>query len=325
MKLKYSIIIPVFNEEDSLKPLWKQLKPIIATLGSWEVIFINDGSRDSSLKILKELQASEPGIELIHFSQNQGKAAALQAGFHRAQGEIAVTMDADLQDDPKEIPKLIMTLGEEFDLVSGWKKDRKDPWHKTIPSFFFNGLIRLVSGVKLHDINCGFKAYKKDVIKNLTIYGEIYRFIPILAVHNGFRVGELPVKHHPRKFGKSKYGISRFIRGLLDLFTVLFLTKFMKRPLHLFGPIGIFLFAAGFLICLHLSYAHFVWNETIGDRPLLLLGVLFIILGIQLVFTGLLAELVTYYAQSNKIKQKGEDSARINSDLQTEKMVKRSA
>lgn len=314
----YSIIIPVYNEKDSISNLWKKLESILNGLnGKWEMIFINDGSTDDSYEQLLMIAKKNKSVKIIKFLHNKGKAAALQAGFRLASGEYIVTMDADLQDDPNEIPRLIKTLEQGYDLVSGWKKDRRDPWHKTIPSFFFNTMVRKFSGVRLHDINCGLKAYRKEVVKSLTIYGELYRFIPVLAKHNGFKITEITVKHYPRRFGKSKYGISRFMRGFLDLFTVLFLTKFIKRPLHLFGPIGLLLLAVGIIISGYLTFIHFAWGERVGSRPLLSFGIMFILAGLQLIFTGLIAELVTHYghqSSDNSLNRdllivKGEDDA----------------
>lgn len=302
-----SVIIPVYNEEESLEPLWKELKPVLEkTKRTFEVLFINDGSKDKSYEIAKKISKEEKGVKVIHWGRNQGKAAVLQAGFNAAMGDIVITMDADLQDDPKEIPGLIRALDKGYDLISGWKKDRHDPWHKTIPSFFFNGMIRKFSGVDLHDINCGLKAYRNEVVKSITIYGELYRFIPVLAANKGFKVGEIPVKHRPREFGKSKYGFSRFLRGFLDLLTVIFLTKFLKRPLHFFGPIGLLLVGFGVVILLYLTYLHFFLDQSIGERPLLTFGVMFVIAGLQLLFTGLIAELITYWAQTNANKQEKE-------------------
>lgn len=298
-----SVVIPLYNEEGSLKTLWKQLKTTLDKMKkTYEVIFIDDGSTDSSFEIIKALNKEDKNIRVIHFSHNQGKATGLQAGFRASEGEFVITMDADLQDDPNEIPRLIEAMGDKFDLVSGWKKDRRDPWHKTVPSFFFNGLIRKMSGTKLHDINCGLKAYRNEVVKSLSIYGELYRFIPVLAANNGYKITELVVKHHPRKFGKSKYGISRFLRGFLDLMTVIFITKFLKRPLHLFGSLGLLLLVSGVGICIYMTYLHYGLDQPIGERPLLLFGILFVLTGLQLVFTGLLAELFTYYSQRSSQK-----------------------
>lgn len=305
--LYLSVVIPLYNEESSLKPLWQQLKTELTKIKKpYEVIFVDDGSTDNSYEILQTIKKGQKNLQIIHFSRNQGKAAGLTAGFRAAKGEYVITMDADLQDNPQEIPRLIKAMGDRYDLVSGWKKERHDPWHKTVPSFFFNGMIRVLSGTKLHDINCGLKAYRNEVVKSLSIYGELYRFIPVLAANNGFRITELVVEHRARKFGKSKFGISRFLRGFLDLMTVLFLTKFLKRPLHLFGPLGLLLFFAGLGILIYMTYLHSVLDQSVGDRPLLLFGILFVLMGMQFIFTGLIAELITYNSQ--RINQKLDDT-----------------
>lgn len=295
-----SVIIPFWNEEGSLEKLWRELEPVMEKINKpYEVLFVDDGSGDKSFEIAKKISKENKSVKVIHFSRNQGKAAVLQAGFKVAKGDYVVTMDADLQDDPKEIPALLKKIQTGYDLISGWKKERHDPWHKTIPSYILNNLLlRAVSGLKIHDINCGLKIYRNEVVKSVSVYGELYRFIPILAANKGFKVGEMVVKHRERKYGKSKYGISRFIRGFLDVFTIFLLTKFLKRPLHLFGPIGLFLFLAGFVILIYLSCLHFFGGQSIGERPLLIFGVMFVIAGLQLVFTGLIAELITYYAQT---------------------------
>lgn len=293
----FTVVVPVYNEYDSLAPLWEQVSEIInQNASAWEVIFVNDGSTDGSGAFLDELQAKESNVRVIHFQKNRGKAAALQTGFAAAQGKVVITLDADLQDDPQEINQLLAKLEEGYDLVSGHKKNRHDPLHKTIPSHIFNALVRRLSGTSLRDINSGLKVYRKPVVENLHIYGELYRFIPILAISEGFKVTEIPVNHRPRQYGVSKYGASRFIRGILDLLTVVFLTKFMRRPLHLFGTLGLLFFGTGTILCLYLSFIHFAYQAQIGDRPLLLLGILLIVTGIQLICTGLVAELITHYA-----------------------------
>jgi len=296
MTLKYSLVIPAYNEAESLPELWRQIKRVMDQTGSsFEAVFVDDGSRDGTDIALKKLAAANKEIRSIRFLKNSGKAAALQAGFRAAEGDFIVTMDADLQDDPAEIPNLRKKIDEGYDLVSGYKKNRHDPIHKTIPSHFFNFLVRKASGLKLHDINCGLKMYRHDVVKSLNVYGELYRFIPILAASNGYRVGEIAVHHRPRKFGVSKYGFSRFLRGFLDLFTVVFLTKFIKRPLHLFGSIGLFFLTAGIIVSGWLAYDHTFLHRSVGDRPLFLFGILAIIAGIQLIATGLIGELITHY------------------------------
>jgi glycosyltransferase involved in cell wall biosynthesis len=298
---EYSLVIPLYNEAQSLQPLWQEIKKEMDGLSkNWQAIFINDGSSDNSLEILQKLSVENGQILIINFNHNRGKANALQAGFNAAEGEIVITLDADLQDDPQEFTNLIDKIKSGFDLVSGYKKDRHDPIHKTIPSFFFNALIRKMSGIKFRDINSGLKAYRKEVIKEINIYGELYRFIPILAADNGYKITEIPVHHRSRKFGKSKYGVSRFVRGLLDLFTVIFLTKFLKRPLHLFGSIGLIFFSIGLVVSIYLTILHIIYGSIVGHDPLLIFGVLLLIAGIQLISTGLIAELITYYNYKGK-------------------------
>ncbi len=271
-----------------------------ALQGPWEAIFIDDGSSDDSAQILNRLAKQHSQLKVIQFRHNEGKAAALQTGFAAAEGAIIITLDADLQDDPQEIATLLAKLNQGYDLVTGFKAERQDPIHKTLPSYFFNATVRKIAGVPLRDINSGLKAYRRPVVETMTLYGELYRFIPILAINRGFKVTEVPVHHRPRQFGQSKYGISRFLRGFLDIFTITFLTRFVKRPLHLFGTLGLIFFTLGFIACVYLSFIHFAFQSSIGDRPLLLFGVLFVIAGIQLISTGLIAELITYYAHRSE-------------------------
>ena len=252
---------------------------------------MDDGSSDGSTEFCRGLVESDPAVVLVEMRRRFGKATALQSGFKQVRGEIVFTLDADLQDDPKEIPRFLEKLDEGFDLVSGWKEDRKDPLSKTLPSKLFNYVTSKSSGLYLRDFNCGFKAYRREVIEGLDIYGELYRYIPVIVHAKGYRVGEIPVSHRSRKFGKSKYGIERFMRGPFDLFTILFLCGFQRRPLHLFGPIGVGVGALGFLINLYLAILWFS-GEYIGDRPLLMLGTLMIIVGIQILIFGLLGEMI---------------------------------
>ncbi len=297
-----SIVIPLFNEAESLPELAAQITDAIsksdlsALFGhrpSFEILFINDGSNDGSDKVIKRLIAGHPEIKLISFRRNYGKSAGLDAGFKAAQGKYVITMDADLQDNPYEIEPLIRKLEEGYDLVSGWKKKRYDPITKTVPSKLFNAVTRILSGVPLHDFNCGLKAYRHEVVKSLQIYGEMHRYIPVLAKWNGFRVGELVVQHRARKYGHSKFGISRFFNGFLDLLTVLFITKYMKRPMHFFGMLGIVAFFIGFAISFYLALEKIMFDASMSNRPLLLLGVMLIILGVQLFGIGLLGEMIT--------------------------------
>ena len=291
-----SIVIPAYNEAESLPVLLEQLQVVLEThTYSAEVIFVNDGSTDGTAEILDALSETQTQwfrVYVIHFKRNQGKAEALTAGFAAATGDIVITMDADLQDDPGEIPKLLETLNtEHYDVVSGWKYPRKDPLEKRVFSFVFNRITAFFTGVKLHDMNCGFKAYRAEVVKALHLYGDLHRYIPILAHQAGYKVGEVKVKHHPRRFGVSKYGFKRIPKGFFDLFTVLFLTKYLKRPLHVFGTIGVVVAFIGMLIGLYLAVL-WVIEGGVGFRPLLMLSVLMIILGVQFFSIGLLGELV---------------------------------
>ena len=293
-KAELSVIIPILNESGSLPELYQQLTVVLGRLGrEYEIIFVDDGSSDGSAELCRSYVESDTRITLVELRRNFGKATALQAGFQVAKGAIIVTMDADLQDDPTEIPRFLEVLEGGVDLVSGWKKNRQDPVTKTVPSKLFNWVTAMLTGIKLRDFNCGFKAYRREVVESLDLYGELHRYIPVLAYANGFRVGEIPVNHHPRSYGKSKYSFERFIRGAFDLITVLFLGTFKRRPLHLFGLIGIGLFGVGFAIDLYLSLLWLTGVAWIGNRPLLIFGTLLIIVGIQVLIFGLLAEMVT--------------------------------
>ena len=295
-----SIVIPVYNEEKNLTPLHAQLKSITETLTErCEVIFVDDGSNDDSFSILEKLHRQDSHVKVIQFRKNFGKAAALSAGFAQARGKIIITMDADLQDDPREIPNFIHKLEESYDLVCGWRSKRQDPFSKILPSRVFNYLTSTLTGVKVHDFNCGFKCYRKEVVKNLSLYGELHRYVPALAHWQGFKITEIKVKHHPRAHGKSKYGASRLFSGLTDLLTVMFMTKYMKKPLHLFGGVGFLLFLAGFMINVYLAILWFL-GQGIGNRPLLLLGVLLMLVGFQIVSTGLIGEMIV------SVRHKGE-------------------
>jgi len=295
-----SIIIPLYNEEESLKELAGKIHDVLTKERyNFEVLFIDDGSTDSSMQKIKEINRVDKRFKCFSFRRNYGKSAALNTGFQKARGEIIITIDADLQDDPNEIPALIKKINEGYDLVSGWKKKRYDPITKIIPSKFANFVTRILSGIKLHDMNCGLKAYKKDVCKDVLVYGELHRYIPVLAHQSGYRITEIPVQHHKRKYGKTKYGFSRFIKGFLDLFTALFTSNYSTRPLHFFGVFGTLFFIAGFGINLYLTILWYFKGIWLGGRPLLFLGVLLIILGIQFFSTGLLGEMIT----RNNIRQ----------------------
>lgn len=294
---KLSIIIPLYNERESLEELYGKIVASLAPIeADYEIIFVDDGSTDSSFEILSRLRVQDSRVKTIRFLANSGKAAALQAGFDAAEGEFIITMDADLQDDPAEISALIAALEGGYDLVSGWKKDRRDPLSKRVPSKFFNMVVRYFSGLRLHDFNCGLKAYRREVVQSFRIYGELHRYIPVLAKFNGFRVGEVPVCHHPRKYGSSKYGIKRFIAGFLDLLTVILLTRYTAKPLHFFGSLGLVFCFIGGLINLYIVglFVKSGFHNIQGRQPLLVGGVFLFLLGVQFISTGLLAELITH-------------------------------
>lgn len=293
--VELSIVIPVHNEEKNVEELHEKLIKVLSSLKkNHEIIFVDDGSTDNTFEVLRNLYNSQHDgvLKVIRFRRNFGKSAALSAGFKLADGNIIITMDGDLQDDPTEIPNFIEKLNEDYDLIVGWKFNRKDPLSKKIPSKIFNKLTSTLSGLSLHDFDCGFKTYRKEVVKNLRIYGELHRYIPALVHWMGYRVGEIKVKHHPRRFGKTKYGASRLIKGFLDLITVTFLTQYTKRPLHLFGVLGLSSSFVSFILGLYLLYVKYGLGLKIGDRPLLLLVILLVILGIQLISIGLLGEMI---------------------------------
>jgi glycosyltransferase involved in cell wall biosynthesis len=288
-----SVVVPVHDEERSVEPLYEELRAAIEPLGRrWEAVFVDDGSTDGSLGALTRLHAAASNVKVVRLRRNFGKAAALAAGFRHADGDIVVTIDADLQDDPAEIPRLLAKLDEGFDLVSGWKAQRRDPLSRRIPSRIFNGVVGRVSGLRLHDLNCGLKAYRADVVHNLRIYGELHRFLPVLAHDRGYRVAELPVNHRPREHGKSRYGVERYLRGFLDFLTVWFMGRYRHRPLHLFGGLGLTLGALGTILLTYLTVLK-LSGEAIGHRPLLTLGVLLVVVGLQFFSLGLLSELIT--------------------------------
>ena len=287
-----SIVIPVFNEVDSIPLLYDEIVAAVDPLAlPWELIFIDDGSTDGTTRVLHEVYERDPRVQIIEFRRNFGKSAALAAGFEAADGDAVITMDGDLQDLPAEIPRLIEQLNQGADLVSGWKFPRHDPLSKRLPSSLFNSVVRSLSGIKLHDFNCGLKAYRRDVIKEIRIYGELHRYIPVLAHFRGFRVVEIQVGHRARKYGRSKFGNGRFARGFFDLLTVLFLAQYTRRPLHFFGWFGVGALMLGFVIN---AYLALIWllGHPIGTRPLLTLGVLLMIIGAQFVVFGLLAEMI---------------------------------
>ncbi|MEO5632722.1 glycosyltransferase family 2 protein [Gaiella sp.] len=288
-----SVVIPVHNEERSVALLYDELATAFAGEGlAWEAVFVDDGSTDGTFGALTRLHAANANVRAVRFRRNFGKAAALDAGFREAAGDIVVTIDGDLQDDPAEIPHLLARLDDGYDLVSGWKTKRRDPLTRRIPSKLFNAVAGRVSGIRLHDMNCGLKAYRAEVLEDLSLYGELHRYIPVLAHYRGYRVTELPVNHRPREHGSSNYGVERYVRGFLDLLTVTFMGRYSHRPLHLFGGLGLGAGALGFLILLYLTIVKLT-GEAIGQRPLLTLGVLLVVVGIQLLSLGLLSELIT--------------------------------
>ena len=292
--IEISIVVPLFNEAESLSELFDQIVTVMSELNKeYEVIFVDDGSTDRSADIIKQLNAKDPRVKLVEFRKNYGKAAGLAAGFKMAGGDIVFTMDADLQDDPKEIPNLLNKLNEGYDLVSGWKKVRHDPFIKTQTSKLYNYFTSLFSGIRLHDFNCGLKAYRSQVVKTMSIYGELHRYLPVIAFRNGYRVTEIPVQHRARKYGHSKYGIARFTRGAFDLLTISFLTRYKKRPLHLFGSWGLLSTFGGFVILTILAVQKIFFEAHLSRRPLLFLGLLMVIVGVQMFSIGLLGEMIT--------------------------------
>ena len=293
--LAVSVIVPVLNEADTVGELARRVAAVLDARGvSFEIVFVDDGSNDGTPARVREAHQADPRVRLVRLRRNFGKAAALCAGFDFSSGAVIVTMDGDLQDDPQEIPRFLEALDSGgFDLVSGWKRRRRDPMSKRYPSRLYNWVTKRLARVDLHDFNCGFKAYRREVLEQIAIYGELHRYIPVLASRRGFRIGEIEVEHHPRRFGESKYGWDRFYKGLLDLITVLFITKYTRRPLHLFGAFGLLFLTGGFAIDLYLAILWFQ-GEALSNRPLLLLGVLLMLLGIQVLTTGLIGEMITF-------------------------------
>ena len=289
-----SVVIPLLNEEDSLQELSRQLEHVLERVarGNYEVLFIDDGSTDDSFRVIQDIHTRNQRFKAIRFRTNHGKSAALAIGFAECTGDIVITMDADLQDDPNEIPSLVAKLDEGYDLVSGWKRKRHDPWHKTVPSKLFNAVTSRMSGIRLHDFNCGLKGYRREVIENVQVYGEMHRYIPALAHWEGFRVTEIPVQHRARQHGVSKFGMSRFLKGYLDLLTVMFTTRYIKRPLHFFGAVGSLFAVIGFITDVYLVIEWSLGRTSLSNRPLALFGVAMIIVGVQLISIGLIGELI---------------------------------
>jgi Glycosyltransferases involved in cell wall biogenesis len=303
--MKISIVIPIYNEEESVETLYEKIVDTMNKLPyDYEIIAVDDGSTDNTFNKLKEIASKDKRLKVISFKRNYGQTAAMFAGFQHASGDVVITMDADFQNDPADIPILIEKINEGYDVVSGWRKDRKDPFFsRTLPSKIANYIISNATGVYLHDYGCSLKAYKKDIAKNFRLYGDMHRFLPALAKGLGAKITEVPVSHHPRLYGKSKYGIGRTIRVILDIFLVKFLNEYINKPLYAFGGIGFILFSLGFLSGLYLTYDKLINNQEIGQRPLLFLTVLLIISGLQFISTGIIAEVIirTYY-ESQDIK-----------------------
>lgn len=292
--IELSIVVPLYNEEESIAELAKEVDEAVGRRHNYELIFVDDGSSDRSWNEIDKLVGEKTKVHGIRLQRNYGKSSALQAGFEKSAGKYIATMDADLQDDPYEIPRMLQQLKEQqLDLVSGWKKERHDPISKTVPSKFFNKVTSMVTGIDLNDFNCGLKVYRREVIDNIYLYGELHRYIPFLAKLEGFdNIGEKVVTHHPRKYGETKFGVSRFMHGFLDLLTLLFVNRYLQRPMHFFGTLGFLFLILGGGINLYLTIDKLVYGEPLGDRPLLLLGVMLMVLGAQIFSIGFLGELI---------------------------------
>jgi len=298
-----SVVIPVYNEEANIQPLYEQLKPVLAGLGEHEILFIEDGSTDRTYEHIVALHENDSAVRCIRMRRNFGQTPALLAGFNAAAGDVVVTMDGDLQNDPVDIPRLLDEL-DGRDVVSGWRRDRRDTLGKRLSSRFSNWLARRLTGLPLHDFGCTLKAYRQECLEDLELYGEMHRYIPAVLAWRGFRVGEATVRHHERERGQTKYGFTRLFRGLFDLITFKFWSGFSTRPLHFFGAVGLLLFAAGFIVDLYLVLLKLLYGEELADRPLLLLGVLLMVVGLQIFISGFLAEIMVrsyYLAQSDKM------------------------
>ncbi|WP_457572790.1 glycosyltransferase family 2 protein [Desulfolithobacter sp.] len=298
-----SVIIPIYNEKDSIDPLHRDIERVMKKLGQeYEILFVDDGSTDGSTELIQEKEASSPEIRAIFFRKNFGKSAALNAGFQASRGEIIFTLDGDLQDDPEEIPSFLAKLDEGYDLVTGWKVKRKDPLEKRLPSKLFNAITSRMSGLNLRDYNCGFKCYRREVIKEIRLYGELHRFIPFLAHKKGFRVTEIPVKHHARRFGRSKFGLERYFRGFFDLLTVVFITNYLTRPIHFLGGISTIFFGSGVAIFCYLFFGRWIHGQSIGTSPLFSISIFLLGTGIQIFTIGLVAELIVHNRERDNIQ-----------------------
>ena len=308
----FSIVIPVFNEEESLPELYKRIETVAQSIDKpYEIVFVNDGSSDHSQVVIDALVKEHEHIQSIVFRKNFGKSAALNAGFKHVKYDIVFTMDADLQDDPEEIPRFLEEIEKGADLVTGWKENRLDPKEKTIPSKLFNAMTSKMSGLKLHDYNCGFKCYRKAVLDEIDIYGELHRFVPFLAHKKGFNIKEIPVKHHKRKFGVSKFGLERYARGFFDLLTVVFITNYINRPMHLFGGVGSIFVGLGSVIFMYLFFGRWIWGEAIGTSPLFSISIFSLGIGVQIFIVGLLAELVVHNKERDRKKSYSIESKTI--------------
>jgi glycosyltransferase involved in cell wall biosynthesis len=302
-----SVVVPLHNEERSIALLHEELEAALDPLAEpWEAVYVDDGSTDGSFAALTRLHSRAANVKVVRLRRNFGKAAALAAGFAQAAGDRVITMDGDLQDDPAEIPRLLAKLDEGFDLVSGWKTKRRDPLRRRIPSKIFNRVAGWMSGLRLHDMNCGLKAYRAEVVRSVVLYGELHRFIPVLAHEQGYRVAELPVHHRPREHGRSRYGLERYLRGFLDLLTVSFMGRYRHRPLHLFGGLGLLLGFTGTALLVYLTIDKILGN-AIGKRPLLTLGVLLVVVGMQFFSLGLISEMITSHHQERALAREQRD------------------
>jgi len=302
-----SVVVPLHNEERSIALLHEELEAALDPLAeSWEAVYVDDGSTDGSFAALTRLHSRAANVKVVRLRRNFGKAAALATGFAQAAGDRVITMDGDLQDDPAEIPRLLAKLDEGFDLVSGWKTKRRDPLRRRIPSKIFNRVAGWMSGLRLHDMNCGLKAYRAEVVRSVVLYGELHRFIPVLAHEQGYRVAELPVHHRPREHGRSRYGLERYLRGFLDLLTVSFMGRYRHRPLHLFGGLGLLLGFTGTALLVYLTIDK-ILGHAIGKRPLLTLGVLLVVVGMQFFSLGLISEMITSHHQERALAREQRD------------------
>ena len=308
--VQLSVVVPVFNEEESLPELYRELDQVRRRHEyRMEILFVDDGSRDSSWQVIEHLARHDPAVRGLRLRRNFGKAAALRAGFDHARGTLVLTMDGDLQDDPAEIPRFLEAIASGYDVVSGWKQKRQDPWHKVWPSRVFNWMVGHLTGVRLHDHNCGMKCYRREVLEEIHLYGELHRFVPVLAHARGFRVGEIPIRHRPRRYGKSKYGVKRFVKGFLDLLTVKFLTGYGYRPQHLLGTLGLVAFLLGSVGLVYLTALWFVSRADpeveavhLHQRALFYYSLAALLLGGQLISIGFLAELLTaHHARSSDV------------------------